>query len=66
MTIIKPKKIVNDVRAYAKARSTTDRRKNYLVVRTGIAYRCACPDYLFRGRECKHIKEFKKAERGNR
>lgn len=62
MTITIPKTRVNDVRAYAKAKSHTHKRKSYMVVRTGTQYRCSCPDHIFRGRECKHIVEFKAAE----
>lgn len=32
---------------------------NYFVTRNGQEYLCTCPDYLFRKKECKHIKQVK-------
>jgi len=34
----------------------------YLVVENEGEYICTCPDFLFRKRECKHIKAVKNGE----
>ena len=66
MRIKFPHKAVNGVTAYAYAPSSSDRSKKYLVVKQktvdgGVAFRCGCEGYMFRGEACKHIKEFKEA-----
>jgi len=36
--------------------------KFYVVSYDGAEYTCTCPDFLFRHRECKHIRAVKNAK----
>jgi hypothetical protein len=55
-------------RKYDYVHSSTDPDKVYSVVKIRISgtrnykYTCTCPDFTFRQRACKHIKQFKKRE----
>lgn len=68
--VAKRKNIVNrfGARKYARVTSETDPTKFYDVVKVrnngtrNYSYKCSCPDFMFRQKICKHIKEFKKFE----
>ncbi len=56
-------------RKYAAVPSVTRPGIEYVVVKVRLrgesrhyAYRCTCPDFMFRNRQCKHIQAFKKQE----
>jgi hypothetical protein len=64
MKLIFPSKKLNGVTLYAHTKSS-DKMKEYLVVKAktgdgGVNYRCTCEGFMFRGQECRHIKELKK------
>lgn len=56
-------------RKYGKVGSHSDGRKSYDVAKVRIkdssnyTYRCTCPHFFYRQQICKHIIEFKEAER---
>ena len=60
------KKMYNVI-SWAKVPSETS-KDSYIVVKLVKSktwkYRCTCPDYVFRSRECKHILAFRQKERG--
>lgn len=66
MVIVKAKKEMNGVDKYASVKSKTTKGISYIVVKKNDEYLCSCPDFMFRDRECKHIKEFKRVEKKNR
>ena len=50
-----------DVREFPVASATGTRNGNetYYVMRyEAVKWTCTCPDFRFRGRECKHIKRY--------
>lgn len=56
-------------RKYAAVPSDTRPGIEYVVVKVRLrgesrhyAYRCTCPDFMFRSRQCKHIHAFKAQE----
>jgi len=68
MEIRVPKKRSSVVK-YARVFSESDTNKEYTVVKkryTKYVYICNCPDYMFRGRSCKHIRQFKTEEKNNK
>jgi len=56
-------------RKYAEVDSDTYFGVKYTVVKVRVkntknyAYKCTCPDHIYRNRECKHIREFKLKEK---
>lgn len=56
-------------RKYALVESSTNPGETYSVVKIRLrgksrhyTYRCTCPDFMFRNRQCKHIYSFKEQE----
>jgi hypothetical protein len=46
--------------------SERDPNTSYIVKRAGDKWSCSCPNFLFRGEECKHIKKIKEETQGGK
>ena len=56
------KKIEKEVQTW-EVPSSRDPHTRYIVKKSGDAWECSCPQFLFRGEECKHIKKVKEGEK---